>query len=116
MSFMNTGKDRLLSKGLKAALGHYLRDYGTLEDFTIDTTHRCIDCTLRLEGEPEPLRLRVRGYRLFEEGGRAYLSFEGLETSRAWLNRLLENHLNRVLPRRRIELPRELARVARVIV
>ena len=71
-----------------------------LVDFTepaaeleIDADKRTLALTLELIGESEPVQIRIKHYELIERDDQTYLELGEIETSRAWVNTLLREHL-----------------------
>jgi hypothetical protein len=65
-----------------------------------------------LEGEKEPLTVKVENYALEEEKGKYFLKIYGVETSRAWINTLASSYLEG----KSFEIPAEYAKMLKVIV
>jgi hypothetical protein len=95
-------KDKSLSKLLLSSARQYLREFGDVLDLVLDTTARTIAVEVLPVGEQEPIRIELTGYGLTtDSSGRGWLTYEGLSTSRQWLDLLA----GRVLPDKRLRLP-----------
>ncbi len=105
-------KDAALSKGAKAAINHYIKEYGKMLKLTLDSEHKSIEVEVLLDGEKEPLLVRVERYELTEENGRHFLKIHGIQTSRAWINTVAASYLEG----KAFEIPAEYAKMLKVIV
>ena len=105
-------KDTALSKGLKAAINYKVKAYGEMIGLKLDSESKTIALELMLEGEKEPLHVKVNRYELREEGGRYYLTAEDIVTSRAWINTVAAQYLHG----QKFEIPAEYAKLLKVVV
>ena len=105
-------KDAALSKGLKAAINYKVKEYGEMLKLNLDSGKKQIVLEVMLDGEKEPLEVRVNRYELAEEGGKYYLSLQDVVTSRAWINTVVVQYLEG----KRFEIPQEYAKVLKVVV
>jgi hypothetical protein len=71
----------------------YLQPYGTLTELDIDATQKSAFLKLELKGEVQPLEIRIIRYELIERGEDTFINILEVQTSRAWLNTLLREHL-----------------------
>ena len=72
----------------------FLKPYGSLTALEIDSQKKSLFLTLELNGESQPVEIRVPHYELIERDGKTYLDLGEIITSRDWLNALLRDHLN----------------------
>ena len=92
----------MLSKGLSASLGSYLKGYCTMFNLRIDSQNRCMIVDALPLGEKEPITLTLHDYALESgEAGALCLRFERVSSSREWIARVIEA----ALPEKRLELP-----------
>jgi hypothetical protein len=105
-------KDSALSKGLKAAINYKVKEYGEMIKLNLDSNAKTIELELMLEGEKEPLHVKVNRYELREENGRYYLIAEDIVTSRAWINTVAAQYLHG----QKFEIPEEYAKLLKVVV
>jgi hypothetical protein len=103
-------KDWLVERAGMAMLNQaVLKPYGTMTSLKLDTTARTIEAELDLKGETQPVRLHVREYELRDEGGKTFIVFKDIQTSREWLTKLasdfvvarpfeIPEHVRRFLP------------------
>ncbi len=105
-------KDTALSKGAKVAINAYIRKYGKMLKLNLDSKRKSIELEVLLEGEKEPLTVKVERYALTEEKGKYFLKIYGIEISRAWINTLASSYLEG----KAFEIPEEYAKVLKVVV
>ena len=105
-------KDTGLSKGLKVAINHKVKKYGKMLKLNLDSKNKTIELELMLEGEKEPLLVKINNYTLNEENGSFFLVAKDIVTSRAWINTVVEQYLNG----HKFEIPQEYAKLLKVIV
>ena len=84
----------------------------TEEKKTINWNKRNDELELLLDGEKEPLHVKVNHYRLNEENGRHYLVGENIVTSRAWINTVASQYLHG----QKFEIPQEYAKLLKIVV
>ncbi len=65
---------------------------GRMTTVSVDAKNRTITLQLDLKGEAAPVEVSVRGYTLREEKGAAFLELGFVETTREWINALLDQH------------------------
>jgi len=95
----NSAAARLLD-AVRRCLNLKFRIIGRVTTISVDSQNRTINLQLDLRGESAPVEVKVHGYTLREEKGAAFLELGFVETSRKWVNALLERHF----PRRRVEV------------
>lgn len=106
-------KDALLSTCIKPFIQTKLKPYGTMTSLNIDSVAKSIDITLDLKGEPAPVEIHVRNYQLVETHGNTSIRIGEIETSREWINRLLQAYLPE--EQKTIPLPPAIARAASIL-
>ena len=105
-------KDTALSKTTKIAINRYLKEYGKMLKLSLDSENKSIDIEVLLEGETEPLSVKVERYELAEENEKYFLKLYGIETSRAWINTVADTYLEG----KAFEIPEEHAKMLKMIV
>ena len=105
-------KDSALSKGLKVAINYKVKGYGEMIRLNLDSDAKMIELELMLEGEKEPLYVKVNHYELGEEGGKHYLIAKDIVTSRAWINTVAAQYLHG----QKLEIPEAYAKLLKVVV
>lgn len=98
---LNLTKDAITSRAAQAFLNSRMARYGRVDRLKIDSTKRAIEVVCSLEGEAEPVTLRVEEYELHDEGGKRFIEIKRASCSRPWLHRAMED----LAPGRRFELP-----------
>ncbi len=105
-------KDATLSKAANIAINHKVKEYGKMLKLNLDSESKTIELELMLDGEKEPLHVKVNHYKLNEEQGRHYLVAEDIVTSRAWINTVASQYLHG----QKFEIPEEYAKLLKVVV
>jgi len=65
-----------------------------------------------LDGEKEPLHVKINNYELREDGGKYYLVANDIITSRAWMNTVASQYLSG----QKLEIPAEYAHMLKLVV
>ncbi len=105
-------KDSALSKGAKIAINNYIKEYGKMLKLNLDSKQKSIELEVMLDGENEPLHVKVNHYKLSQENGCYYLVAEDIVTSRAWINTVATQYLHG----QKFEIPKEYAKLLKVVV
>ena len=105
-------KDTALSKGVKIAINRKVKEYGKMIKFNLDSDNKTIELEFILDGEKEPLHVKVNHYKLSEENGSYYLVAEDIVTSRAWINTVASQYLHG----QKFEIPQEYANLLKVVI
>jgi hypothetical protein len=94
-------KNALAGKAAQVYLNNLISRYGRLQDLKIDSNNKTVEAVCLLQGEKEPLVVRVGRYEIQKEGERWFIQASACSASRPWLQNLLEDHVQG----KRIELP-----------
>lgn len=94
-------KDSLASTAAKSLLASSLDRYGKITDLRISSREKTIAAELLLQGEAEPVMIRVERYRIIGGNGDFSLVVESVTASRVWL----ENLLNDLLVEKPVAVP-----------
>ncbi len=88
-------KDMTTSKTGKMAVNIYMENkgYGKMLKLNLNSKSKSIELEVMLNGEKEPLSVKVERYEVIEESGNHFLKVYGVQTSRAWLNILATSFL-----------------------
>ena len=110
---MFTGaKDKGLSLTVQAAINHKIKEFGEMLKFNLDSKTKTIELEIMLDGEKEPLHIKVNKYEISEESGKHYLIANDIVTSRAWINTIASQYLSG----QKFEIPSEYASILKVVV
>ena len=105
-------KDKTLSTGARLAINAQLKEYGTMLKLNLNSKEKSIELEVLLDGEKEPLTVKVDNYTLDEDQGKFFLKIYGVKTSRAWINTIASSYLEG----KAFEIPAEYAKMLKVIV
>jgi hypothetical protein len=97
----SAAKDLMTSKAAKAFVNEKIRNYGRVEDLTIDSKRRRIDVTCQLTGEVSPISVSIEKYRVEQQGGKTFIEVLDSSATRPWMQAAMRDHLHG----RKIELP-----------
>ncbi len=111
MTMLSKLKDAAFSKGVQLAINTYLKEYGKMLKLNLDSQNKSIEMEILLDGEAEPLHVKIDRYELTEEDGVHFLKISGITTSRAWINTLAASHLEG----KHFEIPAEYAKMLKTI-
>jgi hypothetical protein len=104
-------KDKAVSKGAKAAINTQIKEYGEMLKFNLNSADKSIEVEVMLEGEKEPLSVKVDRYEMIQENGKYYVKIYGVQTSRAWINTVASTYLEG----KAFEIPAEYAKLLKVV-
>jgi len=102
-------KDKALSQAITYAINRKIEKFGSVAFLRIDTVEKRIEMSLELLGENEPIQVSIQRYRFQESDGRFFLSAEGIETSRKWIDIAAREYLLS----QRVEIPARYAGLIR---
>ena len=105
-------KDKGLSSAVQVAINHKIKEFGDMLKFNLDSKSKTIELEIMLDGEKEPLHVKVNSYRLTEENGKHYLVENDIVTSRAWINSVASQYLSG----QKFEIPAEYAKMLKLVV
>lgn len=107
MGIVQQGKDHMLGLFLRQRIAEAIGEAGEIEAFSIDTATKCILLSVRLDGEAEPVSIKVQRYRVEQSGGHVHFLVQEIMVSRRWLDVLCQ----RFVARKRFRLPDEYATI-----
>ncbi len=105
-------KDIAISKGLQVTANNLIQEYGRVLKLNVNSQDKSIDLEVMLEGELEPISVKIGRYTVTEENGKKFITVDNIETSRAWLNKVANNFLNG----KRFALPQKYADIIESII
>ncbi len=106
MSILKQAKTWAAQTAARKYLNRYYSDVGVMTKLEIDPEQKTILVEAQLNGESQPVSIRVNRYRVIQTGGKAYLEVADALISRDWMNALFQ----RTVKGRRFEVP-ELVRL-----
>ncbi len=88
-------KDLTLSKGVQVAINNSkkFKEYGEILKLNLNSEQKSIEVEAMLDGEMEPLAVKINKYEIIEENGKHMIRIHGIETSRAWINTVASSYL-----------------------
>jgi len=100
-------KDRLISERIKPELNTHLARYGEVLDVKLNTRERSVQLSIKLKGEPDPIRVNIGKYALIKEETQLWVTIDSqsIEASREWLTLLLQDQAGR----QRLPIPQKYA-------
>ncbi len=108
MGFLSDSKDRVVENMVLPVLNKsLLAPYGKATALRINSTAKMVDLNLELRGETQPVQIQIKSYELLRDGETAYAVIKAIQTSRAWLTTLAEQHL----VNRPLKLPPKAAKI-----
>jgi hypothetical protein len=105
-------KDLGISKLTKTISNRFLKEYGEMLDFKLDSKNKTIEVEIMLKGEKEPLNLKISSYKIIKENDKNYILFSEIETSREWLNIVAKNFLEN----KKFEISDEIEKLIGIVV
>jgi hypothetical protein len=105
-------KDKTVSTAINMALNNYIKDYGEMLKFNLDSKHKSISMELMLEGEKESLTVNIDKYDLIKKENKYFLKIYTLNTSRKWINTIASTYLEG----KEFEIPSNYAKMLEVII
>jgi hypothetical protein len=97
----NAAKDAIAGRAAQTYLNNLIGRYGKLQRLKIDSENARMEIVCLLEGETEPITVKVGRYRVQSEGAKKFLQISECTCSRPWLQNLLADFAEG----RRVELP-----------
>ena len=106
-------KDKTVSKTLMVALNNFLiKDYGKVLDLSINSKDKSVELTLDLDGESQPLNVKIVKYEVLEKSGESFIKINEIETSREWINRVASSYING----KKFKVPAEFVKILNMII
>ena len=105
-------KDAGTSLAIKTAVNSKIKEYGEMLKFSLDSKTKSIEMEVMLDGEKEPLHIKVNSYSITEEDGKNFLVANDIVTSRAWINTIAKQYLNG----QKVEIPSEYVSILKMMV
>lgn len=102
---LNRMKDGALGIALKSYLADKFKEYGDVQDVSIDTKHNKLTLKALLRGERDAVTASVDRYEIEREGEDRYIILKSFSSSRQWLTLLL----GQLFTGKRYKLPSKVA-------
>jgi hypothetical protein len=103
--------NKIKIKTLKSLINFKLKKAGRMLDLKIDPKTRSITMETLLLGETEPISIKVVGYEINQLENKNILKFEEINTSKTWLNILL----NELIPDKELEISNKTLNILKII-
>ena len=104
-------KDRGVSVAVQTAINYKIKEFGEIVKLNLDSKDKTINLEIMLDGEKEPLDVKVNRYAINEENGKHYLMASDIVTSRAWINTMASQYLSG----QKFEIPSEYAKIIAMV-
>jgi hypothetical protein len=105
-------KDRTVSTAINMAFNNYIKDYGEMLKFNLDSKNKSINMELMLDGEKESLLVNIDRYELLKREDKYFLKIYTLNTSRQWINTVASTYLEG----KEFEIPSHYAKMLEVVI
>ena len=97
----DTAKDVLSSRTALIWINNLIARYGRVQQLKIDSKRKTVEVSFLLEGEPDPVTIRIENYVVENQQDRKFIRATGFTCTRPWLQTFLTDFG----PKQRIELP-----------
>ncbi len=101
---VNTVKDTTNSAVFKAAINPFIRKYGQILAFKIDSKDKAFLFEIELKGEAKPIRIEIDKYEFIQRENTSFVKIHSIHASRYWMDTMMEL----MLLEKEFELPKEL--------
>ncbi len=103
--------DVMIETAAKTMFAAQFARYGELKEFNWDREGKGLRLLLKPQGETADLEIKIVRYRVEKDGVRVFLIAEKVDSSRPWVQALLED----LVQGQRMELPASLSMVAALL-
>ena len=93
------------------ALNHKIKRIGIMLNLKVDPKAKTIDFSILLVGEESPLDVNVKSYQMIERDGKTYMKVGEVDTSKTWLNIVLDEFVDG----KEVELSAKTARLLNIV-
>ena len=105
-------KDALLSSGARKFMDSQIQEYGKVLKFNLDSKEKSMELEVMLEGEKEPLHVKINHYELQKEDEKDYITIKDVVTSRTWINTVASQYIEG----KKFEVPSGYASVLKMMI
>jgi len=106
-------KNNTISIVVKKTCNFYIKEFGEMLKFDLDSQNKKIYLDLMLKGEQESLKVEIKDYEIIEENDKAYITFQSVVTSREWINTIVETFLK---DDKKVEIPKQYVKLLGVVI
>ena len=92
-SWLHKQKDSTVSFLAERALQHYLKRYGRMLKFYLDSRNKTAQCEILLAGEKDPITVLIQEYELKNTGTGTVIVIRKATASREWLHLVMQDFL-----------------------
>jgi hypothetical protein len=97
----SAAKDLMTSKAAKAFVNDRIKNYGKVDELTIDSKRHRIDVVCQLKGEVSAIGVTIEKYKIEQRAGKTFIEVLDSSATRPWMQAAMRDHLHG----RKIELP-----------
>ncbi len=97
----SAAKDLMTSKAAKAFVNDKIKNYGKVDELTIDSKRHRIDVVCQLKGEVTAIGVTIEKYQLEQRGGKSFIEVLDSSATRPWMQAAMRDYLHG----RKIEIP-----------
>jgi len=103
-STLSSSKDATHSAVFKAAINPFIRKYGQILAFKIDSQEKSMLFEIMLKGEARPIRIDIKKYQFIHKDERFFVKILRVDANRFWMDTIM----NTFVIDQEFELPVEL--------
>jgi len=100
-TMFSAAKDMVTSRAAKSYVNDFIRNYGAVDDLTIDSKRQRIDVTCTLHGEVSAISVTIEKYQIERRDGKTLFHVLDSSATRPWMQAAMRDHLHG----RKFELP-----------
>jgi hypothetical protein len=101
------GKDLALSSAIGKIAESYVSPFGKILNFHLDSSGRCMEVSVLLKGETDPVTISVKDYEIFNDADASFVLLKDIKASRQWIEALSQAYLLN----RKIRIPNRAAKM-----
>ncbi len=94
-------KDLMTSKAAKAFVNDRIKNYGKVDELTIDSKRHRVEVVCQLKGEVSPIGVTIEKYQIEQKAGKTFIAVLDSSATRPWMQAAMRDHLHG----RKFELP-----------
>ncbi len=105
-------KERALAKGLALFIEYKFKGVAKMVECHLDSQSKSLRVKLLLQGEKEPLEVKIGRFHIYEERGESFIELFDIATSREWITFLAKEYIEG----RPFVLPQHVAKILHIII